>query len=54
MQSASTIPIVSMSAPPPPSTTMALPASARPSAANNPRGGAFRSRAIVASITHTG
>ena len=43
-----------MSAPPPPSTTRALPAIARPSATNSIPGGPFRSSAIVASITQTG
>ena len=54
VQSASTMPIGSICASPPPRTTSALPASARKSARNSERGGALRSSAIVASITQTG
>ena len=54
VQSASTMPIVSICAEPSPSTTNALPINARARARNSARGGAFRSSAIVTSMTQTG
>ena len=54
VQSARTMPIVSICAAPAPSTTNTLPINASARARNSARGGAFRSRPIVTSMTQTG
>ncbi len=54
VQSARTIPMVSISALPPPRTTKPLPTNASASATKSARGGALRSSPIVRSITQTG